>query len=113
MIKLATKIGKVTVQCEFNVMSDVHKFMGIYGSVPEKCDNCQSDNIYPSHMAPGGNDYFTMQCGSCGASCNFGQKKDGRGLYWKNDKMTVYTGDGQNSSPSGPPANDNSSNPNF
>ena len=98
MIKLATKIGKVTIQADLPDMKSVHKFMGVYGSVPEKCDACGSENVYPSHMAPGGNDYFTMECGKCGASCNFGQKKDGNGLYWKKDKMAVYTGDGGNNS---------------
>jgi len=107
MIKLATKIGKVTVQCDLPDMKQAHKFMGIYGSVPEKCDVCQSDNVYPSHMAPGGNDYFTMECGACGATCNFGQKKDGNALYWKNDKMAVYQGGGDPGA-SGPSAGDSS-----
>jgi len=90
MIKLTTKIGKQMLEIELPKMKDVHKFNKIYGSLPTKCDNCQSLNVYISYMNPGGNDYFTMECGECGANANFGIHKEGRDLYWKGNKMKVY-----------------------
>ncbi len=95
MIKLNKKIGQDTLQIEFAKMTDMHKFNSIYGSLPSKCTSCDSPQIYLSHKSPGGNDYYTLACGACGAEANFGMHKDNKGLYWKAEKMTVYQGNGK------------------
>jgi len=92
MIKINTKVGNQIMQLEFEKMSQVHKFNKIYAKLPKVCDNCKSENIFVSYMNPGGNDYWTIECGDCTASANFGIHKDGTGLFWKGDKMTVYQG---------------------
>ncbi len=97
MIKLNTKIGKHTLQMEFGKMKDLHKFGSIYGNLPQKCTNCQSDNIYLSYKNPKGNDYYTLACGDCTADANFGIKKEDGGLFWKAEKMSIYVAsDSQN-----------------
>ena len=83
------------MQLEFRGMSEVHKFNKIYGRVPKVCDACGSENIYLGYKSPQGNDYYTVECGDCGADANFGILKDNKGLYWKGEKMEVYQGDGQ------------------
>jgi hypothetical protein len=90
MIKLNTKIGKYTIQVEFKTMKDLHRFGNVYGNLPQKCDACGSDNIFLSYKNPGGNDYYTLQCGDCTADANFGIHKEDKGLFWKREKMTVY-----------------------
>ena len=90
MIKISLKIGRFPLQIEFREMKHLHKFGSIYGNLPQKCDACGSDNIFLSFKNPGGNDYYTLQCGACTADANFGLHKDGSGLFWKREKMTVY-----------------------
>jgi len=103
-IKANLKIGDLSVQGEFDSDKELHKFMGVYGRASTKCDACKSDNVYPSYKNPGGHEYFTMECGKCGASANFGQhQNESKTLYWKGEKMAVYQG-GDNPGASGPPA---------
>lgn len=97
MIKLKTNIGNQPIQIEFESMKQLHKFGSIYGNLPHKCDACGSANIFLSYKNPGGNDYYTLQCGDCTADANFGIHKDGSGLFWKAEKMTVYVGNGSSS----------------
>ncbi len=96
MIKLTTKIGKIQIETDLPTMKDVHRFMNIYGKVQTECDVCHSENVFPSFMSPGGNEYWMMECGNCGATANWGQKREGEALFWKDDKMTQYTGDTSN-----------------
>ncbi len=102
MIKVNTRIGKQTLQIELPNMKAVHQFNEVYGGLPTKCDNCQSENIYISYKNPGDNDYFTIRCGDCTADANFGIHKKGNTLYWKDEKMTIYV----------PPADVDATNPN-
>jgi len=95
MITVKTKIGKQEITAELPDMKAVHKFNRVYGGIPQLCTNCKSPNIYLSHKSPGGNDYFTLECGDCKADANFGILKDGTGLFWKGEKMEVYVPDGQ------------------
>jgi len=102
MIKTQVKVGRNTIEATFDKMSEVHKFHAQYGSLPEKCDACGNDNLYLSYKNPKGNDYYMVECGKCGATANFGIHKDGKGLFWKKEKMTVYQGNGQQSQDSAP-----------
>lgn len=89
-ITMKTKIGKNELSVDFEKMSDVHKFGGIYGNLPKVCDACKSENIYLSYRNINDNEYFSMGCGDCGANANFGIHKNGKGLFWKSAKMEVY-----------------------
>jgi len=90
-------------------MSEVHKWNSTYGNLPKVCDACKSPNIFLSHRAPGGNDYFSIACGDCGAEANFGIHKDNKGLYWKRGtKMSVYQGGIQGDGQPARAANDDS-----
>ena len=99
MITIKQKIGNQVIECQFQKMSEVHKHNATYGSLPKKCDACGSDDIYLSHKSPQGNDYYMVECGTCGASANFGIHKDGKGLFWKRDKMQVYKKDDNGQQP--------------
>lgn len=90
MIKVKTMIGKQEIVVELSDMKAIHKFNRVYGSLPSKCTACGSPNVYISFKNPGGNDYYLMECGDCGADANFGIHKDGSGLFWKGEKMEKY-----------------------
>jgi len=92
-ITMKVNIGKNVLAVECDKMSDIHKFGSTYGSLPDKCDRCGSKNIYLSYKNPKENDYFTIACGDCTADANFGIRKDGKGLFWKGEKMTKYGDD--------------------
>ena len=89
-IKYTTQMGKNKMIIEFKHMSELHKFNAVYGNLPKNCDKCSSDNLLLSYKNPKGNDYYTLDCGDCTASANFGILKDGKGLFWKREKMEVY-----------------------
>jgi len=92
-ITVKTKIGNQEITLQFDKMSEVHKWNSTYGNLPKVCDACKSPNIFLSFKSPGGNDYFMLACGDCGATGNFGIHKDGKGLFWKREtKMEVYRG---------------------
>ncbi len=96
IIKYQTTIGKNKIAIECQKMSELHKWNSVYGNLPDKCTACESDNIFLSYKNPKGNEYYMVECGQCGATANFGQHKDGSGLYWKDDKMEVYQANGDN-----------------
>lgn len=48
-----------------------------------KCGDCGSESIRFSVRNIDGNKYFNMLCDSCGAQLDFGQNKDGKGLFLK------------------------------
>lgn len=92
MFQVTLRIGRAEVKGDFTDMKEAHKFLATYGCIPDKCTNCQSENINLSHRHVGGNDYYCLHCAKCGADGNFGQYKTGGGLYWKGAKMEVYKG---------------------
>lgn len=90
MIQLKLKVGKSELLFDATNAKDIHRFSAIYGALPDVCDACKSEDIYLSHKAPSGNDYYMLKCKKCGAELNFHQKKEG-GFYVKyGEKMQVY-----------------------
>lgn len=47
------------------------------------CGCCKSKDIHCNVREFNGNKYFKMQCMACNAQLDFGQNKDGRGLFVK------------------------------
>ena len=96
MIKINITIGNQAMQVELPSMKAVHKFNEVSGALPKECGNCKSTNIFISFKNPGGNDYYTLKCGACGADANFGIHKDEKEtLYWKDEAMTIYVAPNQ------------------
>ena len=91
MIKIKTKIGKQVFDVELPNMKSAHRFNSTYGQLPVKCTACGSENVFISYKNPGGHEYYTFECGACGAEANFGihQNKE-QSLFWKNEKMKKY-----------------------
>jgi hypothetical protein len=87
-----TKIGKDHVSIELPNMQSLHKFNAVYGALSQQCDKCGAgpESLMLSYKNPQGNDFFLWACQKCGAEANFGIKKDGSGLYWKNEKMKTW-----------------------
>jgi len=90
MIKLTIKLGNQVLSYEDNDIRKVHKFSAIYGMLPSVCDCCKSQNLYLSHKAPKGNDYYLIACKDCGAELTFHQKKEGGFFLKPDEKMSVY-----------------------
>jgi len=100
MIKVNFKIGQQTIQADLPDMRALHKLNSVYGNLPKVCDTCGDENIYLNHREINGNEYWSISCPKCGAAANFGiHKNEGKGLFWKREKMEVYvkpTGDNSN-----------------
>lgn len=95
MITYKIKLGRGMLEFQAQTIKDVHKFSAIYGALPNKCDACQSDDVFLSYKSPKGNDYYTLKCKSCNAELTFHQLKEG-GFFIKDDeKMTVYKSNNQ------------------
>ena len=92
MIKATIKIGGMTLTADCNDVKQAFQFNTLFCDLPKHCDNCQSPDIELAHKNPQGNDYYMIKCTGCGATGNFGQRKEGNTLYWKWDtKMEKYT----------------------
>ncbi len=53
---------------------------------PRPCGLCSSDQTRVEHRLAGGFDYYSIRCTYCGAQFDFGQHKEGGGLFPKRDK---------------------------
>lgn len=49
----------------------------------EACGCCKAKNIRCDVREISGNKYFKLLCNACGATLDFGQHKDGKGLFVK------------------------------
>ena len=90
MIKLKQKIGKAQIEIEGKDFKSICKISGLLGMIPQKCDACNSDDIFLNHKSPSGNDYYGVKCKTCGAELNFHQKKEGGFYIVHGEKMEVY-----------------------
>jgi DNA-directed RNA polymerase subunit RPC12/RpoP len=79
------------LEFQANDVRDIHKFSSLYGLMPNRCDNCNSENIYLSYKNPKGNDYYTIACRDCGAELSLHQKKEGGFYLVAGEKMAIYS----------------------
>ena len=94
MLKATFKVGRSSLQVEAQDFKSLLKYTTLFGSMPEKCGKCGSDDIFLRHKSPKGNDYYGLECRSCGAEFNFHQRKEG-GFYIKHDdEWTKFFEDG-------------------
>lgn len=84
MVRLKTKIGNSQLEIEGSDFKAICKASSLIGMIPDKCGKCGMSAIYLYHKSPKGNDYYGVQCKSCGAEFNFHQRKEG-GFYIKHD----------------------------
>lgn len=88
--KTYKKIGNTKIEIEADSLKSLLKMTAQFPAV-EKCSNCGSMEIYPSHKNFDGNDYYYIECQACTATFRLGQKKEGSALYYKHDtKFEVY-----------------------
>jgi hypothetical protein len=96
MIEITLKLGRGSIKYQDSRLENIHKFSSIYGALPDKCDNCSSDNLFLNYKAPKGNDYYSIACKDCKAELNLHQKKDGGFYVVAGEKMTIYKGKQEN-----------------
>ena len=92
MVKLEFNIGKTKLTFDADNSKMAHMISDLYGSLPNKCDCCNSEDVYLSHKNIKENEYFGIKCKSCGAELSFHQKKTGGFYVIDGEKMTVYKG---------------------
>jgi len=83
MIKGSIKVGNSTIQIEGSTPVELVKNAGFWGECPTKCGGCSSEDIGFFARIPKGNLYVGMKCRGCGYEMNFGQNKEGGGLFIK------------------------------
>ena len=84
-IKLQTTLGNnlFDVECEVASEKDFFKKFGFFSDMPTECDHCKNKNLAPEYRNAKGFDYYSIRCKSCGYQLQFGQYKDGSGLFAK------------------------------
>jgi len=98
-VKATIKIGSMNLELEAENMKSVFKWAGVYGNLPKACHACQSSNLFLSFRSPASYEYYSLKCAECGAEGNFGQAKEGGGLFWKYDTVMKVFGGGEKKNP--------------
>lgn len=83
LIRYTTAGGRLTIEadCEgvkaaFELVAELSElFAG------EKCGLCECEAVRPDVREVGGNKFYKLLCRRCGATLDFGQNKDGKGLF--------------------------------
>lgn len=89
--------SKLTVEQECKGIKGLFKDAGIFSSFPSECNNCQSGNLALNERKTAKGEYYEITCGDCGFRKEYGQYKEGGGLYPK-EWNAPYEADGQQSS---------------
>ena len=76
--RLKFEVEVATGKAAFEVIAAVQELFE-----EEKCGNCDSPRIRCDVREYDGNKYFKLVCNVCGAQIDFGQHKDGKGLFIK------------------------------
>lgn len=83
MIKASTKVGRSTIHIEADHFKKLMLIHGFLNQVPEKCGNCNSDNIVLNGTKNAGFEFYGCLCKDCKHELKCGQRKEDGGLFWK------------------------------
>lgn len=92
--------SKLTIEQECDGIKGLFADAGIFSTFPTECNNCQSGNLALNERKTKKGEYYEITCGDCGHRKQYGQYKEGDGLYPK-DWEAPYEADGESSSDSG------------
>lgn len=83
--KIRMKIGEAWVEVDAATAMDAVKLISPYYELlgQRECGVCGSPNVGLNHRVSGGYDFYGVKCFSCGARLDFGQQRDGGGLFPK------------------------------
>ena len=84
-MKAIIQVGNAQIEIEAERPVQLVEQAGFWGECPTKCGLCDSGNIGFFSRKPKGNLYVGMKCRDCKGELNFGQSKDGGGLFIKHD----------------------------
>jgi len=92
--QFAKEIGRtvVTFSDEAKNAKDFFQKAQFYIELPEKCQSCSGLDLVPSVRTTTKGDYYEVACGSCGYRKQYGQHKEGGGLFPK-DWVEAYKPD--------------------
>jgi hypothetical protein len=84
-VSYTTGNGRITFEFEVDVGKTAFEAIAKLQEIFEEpgCGDCQSKQVRFSVREVAGNKYYNLVCDGCGAQLNFGQNKDGRGLFVK------------------------------
>jgi hypothetical protein len=90
MIIIKTQIGKSVIEVSAETAKQAIKESAFFQSLPSTCPVCDSLLKF-THRTPQDFEFFGLECtGEDHHSINFGQNKDGQGLYYKYDKWQSF-----------------------
>lgn len=84
-VRMQSLDGRATIEFEAPGVKELFQRMGKVSEIinVEACGCCNSKRTVQSFRQVKGYDYYSFQCLDCQAQLNFGQYKDGRGLFLK------------------------------
>lgn len=103
--------GRMVIEGDCQGVKKAFQFMGLCREffLAEPCGCCKSKNTAPDFHEAKGYKFYEWKCGDCGATFQFGQHKEGDGLFPKrkdannnalpNKGWSVYQANGSGQAP--------------
>ena len=91
-VKYTTPNGRLTFEQEVTTGKQAFEFVAAVQALFEEasCGCCKSESIRCNTRDHDGNRYYELTCNSCGAKMDFGQNKDGKGMFAKRTDKDTY-----------------------
>ena len=82
-MKISYNAGKISVELEGDTQKDLFAQLSAFQEVFDEstCGKCGSTNLRFVTREGDGNSYYEIRCLDCGARLEFGQSKQGGGLF--------------------------------
>jgi hypothetical protein len=84
-VKYTTPSKRVEIELEVTTGKQAFEFVAAVQELFEEpaCGKCKSEILHCVVREIQGNKYFSLSCAQCGAQLDFGQNKDGKGIFVK------------------------------
>lgn len=85
LVRYTAPNGRLTFEVEVTTAKQAFAVVAAVQELFEEkeCGCCQSEHIHCEVRTHDTNEYYKLVCTACGATLDFGQKKDGKGLFVK------------------------------
>jgi len=95
-MEIQFKYLNITFKGVAKSQQDVFRKVAFWSSLPTKCTACNSTNVRPDHRTPKDYEFYSIRCCDCGAECKIGERKDNKGMFFREDeKFEKFSGDGE------------------
>jgi hypothetical protein len=89
MLKTTLNVGRYPIEIEATKAEHFFLLCSLFADVPDRCGNCNSDNIFPhgekKHSGEDDWTFCSIRCRDCEHQLRFGRRRDGQ-FYLKKDE---------------------------